>query len=269
VSSAIHSTCDAGVANAAECRSQPRHPKLVLAATILASSLAFIHASVVNVGLPVIGETFHAGAEDVQWVINAYLLPLSALLLLGGGAGDRFGRVRLQVAGILLFGMASVAPSLPWLLLARGIQGTGAPLLMPNSLAILAAPSPAKRMRALILRRVGLLETGVGGPVIVGRSAIGDAFRLENFLRRNGHPYQTLNSETDTDAKALVERFHVDPGQLPVVLCPQRRAEALASFVTGCVSDSLRLVDGLPFIFKRGHPCFDTGPTADAIVPSG
>ena len=106
MSSAIHSTCDAGVAKAAECRSQPRHSKLVLATTILASSLAFIDGSVVNVGLPAIGETFHAGAEDLQWVINAYLLPLSALLLLGGGAGDRFGRVRLLVAGTLLFGTA-------------------------------------------------------------------------------------------------------------------------------------------------------------------
>ena len=127
MSSPIHATCDTGVAKAAECHSQTRHPKLVLATTILASSLAFIDGSVVNVGLPAIGATFHAGAEDLQWVINAYLLPLSALLLLGGGAGDRFGRVRLLVAGTLLFGTASlacaVAPRLPWLFLARGIQG--------------------------------------------------------------------------------------------------------------------------------------------------
>jgi MFS family permease len=102
VSSAVHSICDAGVAKAAECRSQSSHSKLVLATTILASSLAFIDGSVVNVGLPAIGETFHGGAEDLQWVINAYLLPLSALLLLGGAAGDRFGRARLLVAGTLL-----------------------------------------------------------------------------------------------------------------------------------------------------------------------
>src|ERR1700682_2422869 len=118
----MHTTCDAGVAATAERRSQPRHPRLVLATTILASSLAFIDGSVVNVGLPAISATFHAGAEDLQWVINAYLLPLSALLLLGGGAGDRFGRVRLLVAGTLLFGMASLgcalAPSLYWLLIA-------------------------------------------------------------------------------------------------------------------------------------------------------
>jgi MFS family permease len=141
MSSAIHTACDVAIARAAECRSQPRYPTLVLATTILASSLAFIDGSVVNVGLPAINATFHAGAEDLQWVINAYLLPLSALLLLGGGAGDHFGQVRLLVVGTLLFGMASVAcavaPSLPWLLFARGLQGIGAALLMPNSLAIL------------------------------------------------------------------------------------------------------------------------------------
>ena len=75
-------------------------------------------------------------------------------------------------------------------------------------------------MRALILRRVAILQTGAGGPVIVGRAGNGDVLRLENFLRRNGHPNKTLDLETDPEAKALVERFHVDPGQLPIVLCP-------------------------------------------------
>jgi thioredoxin reductase (NADPH) len=74
-------------------------------------------------------------------------------------------------------------------------------------------------MRALILRRVGLLETGAGGPVIVGRPQNADVLRLEGFLRRNGHPYQRLDAETDAEAKALIERFHVDTGQLPIVLC--------------------------------------------------
>jgi len=76
-------------------------------------------------------------------------------------------------------------------------------------------------MRALILRRVGHIETGAGGPVIVGRADNGDVLRLENFLRRNSHPRQTLDPDIDSDAKALIERFRVDPGQLPIVLCPQ------------------------------------------------
>src|SRR6202790_5893401 len=88
-----------------------------------------------------------------------------------------------------------------------------------RALLIAEAELGERIMRALILRRVGLLETGAGGPVIIGRSESGDVLRLENFLRRNGHPHQTLNAETDPEAKALIERFHVDPGQLPIVLC--------------------------------------------------
>src|SRR2546426_2104847 len=75
-------------------------------------------------------------------------------------------------------------------------------------------------MRALILRRVGLLEAGAGGPVIVGRAGHVDVLRLEGFLARNGHPHQRLDPETDPGAKAILERFHLDPLQLPIVLCP-------------------------------------------------
>ncbi len=75
-------------------------------------------------------------------------------------------------------------------------------------------------MRALILRRVGLLEAGVGGPVIVGRANDGDVLRLEGFLARNGHPRQRLDPDTDSCAKVLIDRFHIDPHHLPMVLCP-------------------------------------------------
>jgi len=89
-----------------------------------------------------------------------------------------------------------------------------------RALLIAEAELGERIMRALILRRVGLLETGAGGPVIVGRAENGDVLRLEGFLRRNGHPHQRLNPETDPEAKALIDRFHVDAGQLPIVLCP-------------------------------------------------
>src|SRR5580698_10210144 len=75
-------------------------------------------------------------------------------------------------------------------------------------------------MRALILRRVGLLERNIGGPVIVGRADNRDVLRLENFLTRNGHPHQRLDPDTDNCAKTLVERFRVSPAELPIVLCP-------------------------------------------------
>jgi thioredoxin reductase (NADPH) len=89
-----------------------------------------------------------------------------------------------------------------------------------RALLIAEADLGERIMRALILRRVGLLEIGAGGPIIVGRAENADVLRLQGFLRRNGHPHQLLNSDTDAEAKALIERFHVDPGQLPIVLCP-------------------------------------------------
>ncbi len=90
-----------------------------------------------------------------------------------------------------------------------------------RALLIAEAELGERIMRALILRRVGLLESGTTGPVIVGRADNGDVLRLENFLRRNSHPRRTFDPNTDSEAKALIERFHVDPGQLPIVLCPQ------------------------------------------------
>ncbi len=89
-----------------------------------------------------------------------------------------------------------------------------------RALLVAEAELGERIMRALILRRVGLLEVGSGGLVIIGRAGNGDVLRLANFLRRNGHPQQALDPETDAEAKALVERFHIDPGRLPIVLCP-------------------------------------------------
>ncbi|WP_448665080.1 MFS transporter [Sphingomonas sp. CJ20] len=120
---------------------QGRHPRLTLVACILASSLAFIDGSVTNVALPAIGADLHATPAELQWTINAYLLPLSALLLIGGAAGDHFGRRRLLIGGIALFALASVAcalaSDLTLLLAARAVQGVGAAILLPNSLATL------------------------------------------------------------------------------------------------------------------------------------
>jgi thioredoxin reductase (NADPH) len=89
-----------------------------------------------------------------------------------------------------------------------------------RALLIAEAELGERVMRALILRRMGLLETGVGGPMIVGRAENSNVLRLQGFLRRNGHPYQTMDPETDAEARALIDRFHVDTGQLPIVLCP-------------------------------------------------
>ena len=129
-------------------------PRWTLVACILASSLSFVEGSVLSVALPAIRASYGAGAQEVQWVVNAYLLPLSALLLLGGALGDHFGRRLLLVVGTSIFALTSLvcalAPSLPILLTARAAQGIGAALLLPNSLALLnAAFSGEKRGRAV------------------------------------------------------------------------------------------------------------------------
>jgi thioredoxin reductase (NADPH) len=89
-----------------------------------------------------------------------------------------------------------------------------------RALLIAEAELGERIMRALIIRRLGLLETGSGGPIIVGRADNGDVLRLQIFLRRNGQPQQLFDPDIDPEAKALIDRFHVDPGQLPIVLCP-------------------------------------------------
>jgi thioredoxin reductase (NADPH) len=138
---------------------------------------------------------------------------------------DRSGRGALIVThgpGAFLGELAQLAGR-PSLVDARARGPVQALIISPDrlrALLIAEAELGERIMRALILRRVGLLETGAGGPVIIGRVESGDVLRLENFLRRNGHPHQTLNAVTDPEAKALIERFHVDAGQLPIVLCP-------------------------------------------------
>src|SRR5207253_5791294 len=173
MSNALHIPCDAATARTAEGTRSPAYPRLVLATTILASSLAFIDGSVVNVGLPAIGRSFHAGASELQWVVNAYLLPLSALLLLGGAAGDIFGRRRMLIIGVTLFGLSSLAcaaaPSIALLLAARLVQGASAALLMPNSLAILGmAFSGEANGRAIGVWAAAAAGAGAIGPVLGG-----------------------------------------------------------------------------------------------------
>jgi len=115
----------------------------VLVATILASSIAYIDESVVNVALPAIETELATTAVVIQWLVNAYTLCLSAFLLVGGAAGDRFGSRRLLVIGMSVFAVASLwcglSPSIAQLISARAVQGFGAALLIPSSLALIGA----------------------------------------------------------------------------------------------------------------------------------
>jgi len=115
----------------------------IVFACILGSGLAGIDSTVVNVALPAIGRSLHVGFSDLQWTVTAYSVTLAALILLGGSLGDRFGRRRVFTIGVVAFSAASVlcavAPGIWFLLIARAIQGAGAALLTPASLAILEA----------------------------------------------------------------------------------------------------------------------------------
>jgi EmrB/QacA subfamily drug resistance transporter len=124
-------------------RYRSRAGRGVLAATVLGSGVAFLDMTVVNVALPAIEEGLDAGFAGLQWIVDAYLLTLSGLLLVGGALGDHFGRRRVFVAGLIGFGAASalcgLAPTTGWLIVARALQGVGAALLVPGSLALLRA----------------------------------------------------------------------------------------------------------------------------------
>jgi EmrB/QacA subfamily drug resistance transporter len=115
----------------------------VLAATVLGSGMAMLDATVVNIALPTIGRDLGTDLEGLQWVVNAYTLTLAGFLLLGGALGDRFGRRRVFLTGVVWFALASVlcaaAPDATTLIVARALQGAGAALLTPGSLAILEA----------------------------------------------------------------------------------------------------------------------------------
>jgi EmrB/QacA subfamily drug resistance transporter len=140
---------------------------------VLASSLAFVDGSAVNVALPAIGRALSADASALQWTVNAYLLPLSAMLLFGGAAGDRFGRRRVLLWGTVLFAVASLmcalAPNLGLLLAARFLQGVGSAMLMPNSLAILGQTfTDEGKGRAVGIWAAASAIGGALGPVLGG-----------------------------------------------------------------------------------------------------
>ncbi|WP_213771562.1 MFS transporter [Bradyrhizobium sp. dw_78] len=170
------SPCDAGVIRAAPAfpvALPEKRKRLTLAATILGSSMAFVDSSVVNIALPAIQQALQADAISTQWIVNAYLLLLGALVLVGGSAADLFGRRRIFLIGIALFTLASIAcglsPDINALVASRAVQGLGAALLTPASLAMLGATFDAhERSRAIgIWAGVGAL-TSAAGPVLGG-----------------------------------------------------------------------------------------------------
>src|ERR1700686_4215004 len=145
----------------------------ILAATILGSSLAFIDGTVINIALPALQANFHATVVDVQWVVESYGLFLSALILVGGTIGDVMGRRLIFVAGVAVFAIASagcgIASNIHQLVMARSIQGMGAALLVPGSLAIISTSFDEKSRGQAIGTWSGFTAiTTAIGPVLGG-----------------------------------------------------------------------------------------------------
>ncbi|WP_095084812.1 MFS transporter [Mesorhizobium sophorae] len=159
----------------------PSQRRFVLIAAILASALGFIDGSILAIAMPAIRVNLGASLAQAQWISNAYALTLSALILAGGAAGDRFGLRRAFVAGIALFIVASLAcalaPNAVVLIAFRALQGIGAAIMVPGSLAIIAKAYPKKeRGRAIGIWAAASALTTALGPVLGGfvLSAFGD-----------------------------------------------------------------------------------------------
>jgi MFS family permease len=143
----------------------------VLALTSTASLMILLDALVVTTALHTIALDLHASIADLEWTVNAYILPFAVLLMAGAALGERYGRRRVLVGGLALFGIASagcaLAPSLGWLIATRAIQGVGAAAVAPAALSVLSAAfGPEQRPRAL-----GLFASITGLATLGGRSS--------------------------------------------------------------------------------------------------
>ena len=190
MTASVRSPCDQGVILAGtpttpDCAERAR--PWVLATAILGSSMAFIDGSVVNVALPAIQADLGTSLRGAQWIVNGYMLTLSSLILVGGAAGDRFGRRLVFCLGVALFTGASLAcglaPTSGVLIAARGVQGIGAALLVPGSLALISSAFPqAERGRAIGTWAGFSALTAALGPVLGGWLVDAGSWRMIFFV---------------------------------------------------------------------------------------
>lgn len=185
----IRAPCDDGVVRSApaarECSAAAR--RAVLAVAIIGSSITFIDGSVVNVVLPLLRQQLGATSAEVQWIVEAYMLFLASLILLGGALGDRYGRRRVFIVGVLIFaaasGLCGMASGVQLLIAARAVQGIGAALLVPGSLALISANfTTEQRGRAIGSWAAFTSIAGGLGPIVGGWLAEAVSWRWIFFL---------------------------------------------------------------------------------------
>ncbi len=152
---------------------RPKNQVITLVVACLGFFMVLLDASIVTVALPTIQTALHANLSDLQWAVDAYTLPFAALMLTAGTFGDRFGRKRLFLIGLVIFLIGSTlcgfAPTLTWFIIGRVVQGIGAAALSPGSLSILVAAFPEPRSRAQALG----IWSGISGTALAAGPLIG------------------------------------------------------------------------------------------------
>ncbi|HXB95890.1 MAG TPA: MFS transporter [Puia sp.] len=159
----------------------------VMASTILASAMAFIDSTALNVVLPALQKNLHATGADLFWILNAYLLMLASLILVGGSLGDRLGRKKIFMAGIFIFicGSAAcgIAPTTGWLILFRVVQGVGGALMIPGSLSLLSSSiDETEKGKAIGTWSAVTTMVTMGGPILGGALADAGLWRYIFFI---------------------------------------------------------------------------------------
>jgi EmrB/QacA subfamily drug resistance transporter len=161
--------------------------KWIMASTILASAMAFIDATALNVALPSLQKTLNASGTDLFWILNAYLLMLASLIILGGSLGDKLGRKKIFITGIIIFICGSAAcglsPDVNFLIVCRSIQGLGGALMIPGSLSIISSSFTAKeRGKAIGTWSSITTMVTIGGPILGGALADAGLWRYIFFI---------------------------------------------------------------------------------------
>ena len=158
----------------------------IMASVILASAMAFIDGTALNVALPSLQKDLNATGADLFWILNSYLLMLAALILTGGSLGDKLGRKKIFMTGIAVFilGSAScgLAPTVPYLIGFRAVQGLGGALMIPGSLSIITSSFEKERGKAIGTWSAVTTLVTVGGPILGGALADAGLWRLIFFI---------------------------------------------------------------------------------------